>query len=310
VCRAPTAIQANWRQAGLCADHGRVRIALATAIAAFSMDADLAPLQLAFAAQGASAEALAWDDPTVSWSRFDAVLLRSTWDYCERLPDFLAWCERVSRASHLVNPLEVVRWNTDKHYLLHLAAGGVPTVPSQFLEPGAEVALPDHDTLVVKPAVGAGARGAARYARSERAAALAHAQRLLAAGRSVLVQPYIAGVDQRGETALVYIDGHASHAIRKGALLPAGGAPSEVLSAAEAIRPRVASDAEYAVAARVLEALPFAVPAYARVDLLPGPEGPLLLEVELIEPSLFFHAGKGAADRLAGAVLRDLVRCA
>jgi glutathione synthase/RimK-type ligase-like ATP-grasp enzyme len=287
-----------------------VRIALATAIAAFDADADLGPLQQAFARLDATAEILAWDDPTVSWARFDAVLLRSTWDYCERLPEFLAWCERVASVSRLVNRLEVVRWNCDKHYLLDLAARGVPTVPGAFLEPGAAFELPDHDTLVVKPAVGAGARDAARYDRSEREAAASHAQRLLAGGRSVLVQPYLAGVEQRGETDLVYIDGHASHAIRKGPLLAPGGAASSALFAAEAIRPRVASDAEYAVAARVLEALPFAVPAYARIDLVPGPDGPLLLELELVEPSLFFHAGKGAADRLAATVLRELARCA
>jgi hypothetical protein len=283
-----------------------VRVALATAVASFAVDAELAPLQQAFERLGAVAEVRAWDDPTVSWSRFDAVLLRSTWNYCEHLPAFLAWCERVARASRLVNPLEVVRWNTDKHYLLDLAARGVPSIPSRFLEPGAEVELPDHEQFVVKPAIGAGARDAARYSRDERDQALAHARRLLVAGRSALVQPYIAGVDVRGETALVYIDGHASHAIRKPPLLPPGGPGGSGEATVEAIRPRIASDAEYAVAARVMEALPFAVPAYARIDLLPGPDGPVLLELELVEPALFLAAGDGAADRLASAVLRRL----
>ena len=111
-----------------------MRIALATAIAAWGHDIDMPPLQAAFARAGVSAEVLAWDDPTVAWSRFDAVLLRSTWDYTQRLPDFLAWCERVAAQTRLLNPPATVRWNTDKHYLADLAARGVPVVPSIFIE--------------------------------------------------------------------------------------------------------------------------------------------------------------------------------
>jgi len=284
-----------------------MRIALATAIAAFTRDDDLPPLVDAFARAGVRAEVLAWDDPTVSWSRFDAVLLRSTWDYCERLAEFLGWCERVAAQTRLVNPLAVVRWNTDKHYLAELARHGVAIVPSEFIEPGEDPSgFADHAEFVVKPAIGAGSRDAQRFLRTEREQAVRHAARLLAAGRSVLVQPYIDGVDERGETALIFIDGHDSHAIRKGALLQRGAPPTDQLSAPETIRPRVASEAEYEAAHRVLDALPFPTPLYARVDLLPSPDGPLLLELEMVEPSLFFHAGKDAADRLALALLQRI----
>jgi glutathione synthase/RimK-type ligase-like ATP-grasp enzyme len=284
-----------------------MRIALATAIAAFALDDDLAPLTAACERAGASAEVLAWDDPTVSWRRFDAVLLRSTWDYVERLPAFLAWCERVAAQTRLFNPLDVVRWNIDKHYLAELAAAGVPVVPSRFLEPGDKADdFDDHAEFVVKPAIGAGSRDARRYLRAQRRKALTHVRRLLKAGRSVMVQPYIDGVDQRGETALVMIDGHDSHAIRKSALLAPDAEPTNHLFAPESIRPRVASEAEYRLGAQVIAALPFARPLYARVDLLPGPNGPLLLELELVEPSLFFHAGKDAADRLVSALAQRL----
>ncbi len=101
-----------------------MKIALVTAIAAFALDDDLAPLQQALEKAGVQAPIVAWDDPTVSWSRFDAALLRSPWDYAERLPEFLGWAENVSKQTRLLNPLEVIRRNTDKHYLADLAKAG------------------------------------------------------------------------------------------------------------------------------------------------------------------------------------------
>jgi glutathione synthase/RimK-type ligase-like ATP-grasp enzyme len=274
-------------------------LALATAISAAGLDDDLHPLQDACTAAGLRADIVAWDDPTVSWARFDAVLLRSPWDYTQRLPEFLAWCERISTLTTLLNPLEVVRWNTDKHYLGELAARGVPVIPSHYLEPHGEAnAFPAFGEFVVKPCVGAGSRGARRFVAAEREAAVAHVRALLEAGHSALVQPYLAQVDQAGETALLFFDGVFSHAIRKGPLLRRGEDPTRALFAPEHIVARTPSDAEHAVATQVLAALPFERLAYARVDLLPSPEGPRLLELELTEPSLFFATAPGAAARL------------
>lgn len=275
-------------------------IALATAISACGSDDDLAPLLQACAAEGLRADIVAWDDPTVSWARFDAVLLRSTWDYTRRLPEFLAWCERVSTQTRLLNPLEVVRWNVDKHYLGELAARGVPVIESHYLEPGDDpAALPELAEFVLKPCVGAGSRGARRFVAAERDAALLHARELLAQGHSVLQQPYLAQVDERGETALIFFEGRYSHAIRKGPLLRRGEAATRALFAPEHIGARTPSDEEREVARCVVAALPFERLAYARVDLLPSPEGPQLLELELTEPSLFFATAPGAADRFA-----------
>ena len=275
-------------------------IALATAISAAGLDDDLHPLRDACTAAGLRADIVAWDDPTVSWSRFDAVLLRSTWDYTQRLAEFLGWCERVSRLTTLLNPLEVVRWNTDKHYLGELAARGVPVIESHYLEPGNDPsALPALHEFVVKPCVGAGSRGAKRFIAAEREAAIAHAKSLLDAGHSVLVQPYLAQVDDVGETALLFFDGRFSHAIRKGPLLRRGEAATRALFAPEHIVARTPSERERAVAKQVLAALPFERLAYARVDLLPSPAGPQLLELELTEPSLFFATSPGAAERFA-----------
>ena len=141
-----------------------MKIALVTAIAAFALDDDLAPLGDALRKAGASVEILAWDDFSVSWKRFDAVVLRSTWDYTERLPEFIAWCERTATQTRMLNPADVVKWNTDKHYLADLADKKCPVVESVFIEPGQTPhSFPDYAEFVVKPAVGAGSRDTQRY---------------------------------------------------------------------------------------------------------------------------------------------------
>ena len=281
-----------------------MKIALVTAIAAFALDDDLAPLRDALVRAGASVAIVAWDDPTVSWGRFDVAVLRSPWDYTQRPVEFLAWCERVGTQTRLLNPLPVVRWNTDKHYLADLGAAGVPVVESVFIEPGGDAAaFPDYAEFVVKPAIGAGSRDTQRYGRAERAIAQAHARRLLDEKRSVLVQPYLDQVDANGETALIFFDGVFSHAIRKGPLLARGEGPTQALFATEDIVAREPGTAEFDVAHRALEAIPFGRLAYARVDLLPSPDGPRLLELELTEPSLFFAHAAGSADRFAAVLL-------
>ena len=289
-------------------------VALVTAIAATGHDDDLVPLLDACADAGLHARAVAWDDPTVHWGRFDMALLRSPWDYTERLPEFLAWAGQVDRVTTLLNPLNVVRWNTDKHYLADLAAVGIPSVPTTFVEPDAEPmdaltrfleAFPTSGEFVVKPAVSAGARDTQRYHRDQQFAAGNHLARLLDQDRSVMLQPYVAAVDAAGETALVYFGGRFSHALRKGAQLPPGEAARQAPMAAGDITARDALPSELALADRILTAtarlrqLNAPLP-YARVDLLPGPDGhPCLLELELTEPSLFFDQAPGSASRLA-----------
>ena len=289
------------------------RIALVTATAARELDEDLAPLEAALREAGAEAATPNWDDAAVDWSRFDLALLRSTWDYTQRLPEFLAWIERAAVRTRLLNPPDVVRWNTDKHYLRDLEKAGVAIVPSAFIEPGenASAALPaflrahaDFAEFVVKPAIGAGSRDAQRYGSEESDTASAHARRLLDAGRSVLLQPYLDRVDAHGETALIFFDGKFSHAIRKGPLLRRGEGPTRALFAAEHIAARAPSAAERDLAERTLAAIPSGALLYARVDLIHDADGaPRVLELELTEPSLFFAHAPGSAARFAKAAL-------
>lgn len=297
--------------------RARVRVALVTARAARGLDEDMAPLTAALAALGASSAILDWDDRAADWAGFDLVVPRSAWDYAERLPEFLTWAEQVAAVTLLVNPLPVVRWNTDKHYLGELARAGAPVVPTCYLEPGDDagrtldefLARDACRELVVKPAVGAGSRDARRHPRADRAAVLGHVQPLLRAGRSVMLQPYLESVDAEGETALMYLGGRFSHAIRKGALLPAGAPSTAGLFAPEDIRARVPGTEQLSAAERILGAVPVGGVLYARVDLLRDAAGaPRLLELELTEPSFFLSYAPGAAERFATALLARLAQ--
>ncbi|MDN4480621.1 ATP-grasp domain-containing protein [Demequina muriae] len=243
------------------------------------------------------AELVAWDDPNVDWSRYDLTLLRSTWNYTEHLEEFLAWAERVSQVSRLMNPVETIRWNTDKRYLDDLAAQGFATVPTVFVAPGQAAdarALEGH--VVVKPSVGAGSSGAKMF-RDDPAGASAHLASLHDDGRTAMIQPYLSAVDTAGETALIYVGGEFSHAARKAAILSRGMSWSTGLYADEKVVATEATEAERALADRIVATLPDL--AYARVDLLPTDTGPVVLELELTEPSLFLALGEGAAERAA-----------
>ncbi|MGE0217195.1 ATP-grasp domain-containing protein [Mycolicibacterium sp.] len=263
------------------------RIVLAGCPALPEGDGDDAGLVTALRARGLHARWLSWDDPQTL--RADLVILRATWDYIDRLDEFLAWTTRVP---HLLNPPAVVAWNTDKRYLADLAAAGVPTLSSAFFAPGEPVEIPAGE-VVVKPAVGAGSVGALRF--TDPVAAVAHAAALQARGQTALVQPYDPRVAD-GETALVFLRGERSHAFTKAPLLPPPGqAPAFDESgtyAEERLQPADPDvelwDVGHAALAAAAAHLGIAATdlLYARVDIIGGPDAPRLLELELVEPSL------------------------
>jgi O-ureido-D-serine cyclo-ligase len=290
-------------------------IALVSARAARNLDEDEAPLQHALRAAGARVRIADWDDPGVQWQSFDVAVLRSTWDYTTRVDEFRAWLKHASTRTRLFNPELVVRWNTDKHYLRDLAEAGAPIIPSRFVEPGQDaragvesmVSTTKADEIVVKPAVGAGSKDAQRHRRANVQAMCDHVQRLIDAGRSVMLQPYLASVDERGETALLFYKGRFSHAICKGPMLKPGESQAPGLFVSEQITPRIPHPDELRTAERVLAAMPFDAPLYARVDLLMSDDGtPALLELELTEPSMFFAHAPGSAARFASVILELL----
>ncbi len=257
------------------------RIALVSAREALALDEDMPPLLAALRGQGVAVETPSWDDATVDWRGYDLAVLRSTWDYVDRIDEFLAWAGRCAADTRLVNGPAVVRWNTDKHYLRDLAGAGVPVVPTLFVEPGTAapgalesfLAESGCEEFVVKPAIGAGSRDAARYRRVERGRAGTHLQALVDAGRSAMLQPYLARVDEHGETAAIYLGGRYSHAVRKGPLLRVGDALVAGLFAPEQITAPAADAGELRVAEAVLGTIPFEQPTYARVDMVRDDRG-------------------------------------
>jgi len=283
------------------------RIALASCLDLPTGDDDDLALLAPLAELGIEAAMVPWDQPGVDWSAYDATVIRATWNYSHRRDDFLAWAAAVPR---LHNPFPVVLANSEKSYLVDLAAAGLPVIDTRLVPVGAELELPASGEFVLKPSVGAGSRGVGRFDAAQPGAlhaAREHARMLHAAGRTVLVQPYHAGVDTAGETALIFIDGVFSHAICKGAMLApdvqhAVDGSAYVL---ENISRREPSEAELAVAKRVLAHATAGLDAellYARVDLLPGPDGPVLGELELVEPSLHMAYSDDTPARLAAAI--------
>lgn len=289
-------------------------VALVSCLTLPEPDRDMAPLRAALDAAGITSAVLAWDDPAVDWSAPRLALLRATWNYPLARGAFLDWAARVAAVTRLWNPLEIVRWSSHKQYLLELEARGVPIAPTALVPRGSDTALAEileargWDRAVIKPAVSAASYRTILADPGVDPGALdtgeAHL-RALAAERDVLVQQYLPSVAGYGERAVVWIDGALTHAVRKSPRFQ-GGAES-VSSAGVDIAP-----AEAALAERTLAAARSIVDApllYGRVDMAPGPGGaPVVMELELIEPSLFFVQGPAALERLVRALKRELSR--
>jgi glutathione synthase/RimK-type ligase-like ATP-grasp enzyme len=282
------------------------RVAVATYEGLPGSDVDFPPLRAALAELGVTAEPAVWSDPAIDWAGYDLTVVRNTWDYTLRLDEFLAWADSVPR---LANPAHVLRWNTDKRYLSELADAGVPVIPTLW-DPADLPAGEGWEEYVIKPAVSAGAKDTARWGPGEEDAAAEHLRALTAAGRTVMVQPYLAAIETAGETALIFIDGEFSHAARKAPILTRTGLP-EIKGPSDSegrITPAEPTTAELAVAELALGVADRDL-LYARVDVIPGADGePVVLELELTEPALFLGHSQDAAGRLAAAIIRRIRR--
>lgn len=242
-----------------------------------------------------------WDDPSVAWGDADLVVLRSIWDYTTRRDEFIAWIDRVDPLVRMHNPAEIVRWNSHKHYLRDLSAEGIPVVDTAWLDAGTSAdagviaAERGWKDAVVKPCVSAGARGAVR---GDAATLQAHIDEMLPT-RDLMMQPYIAETEGVGEHSLIYLGGVLSHVVRKEPALTGAEYSSSVVTP---IEPHAS---ELALGAQVIDHVGPLL--YARVDAVVIDERAHVMEIELIEPQLFFRvAPDTATERMVDLIVTEL----
>jgi glutathione synthase/RimK-type ligase-like ATP-grasp enzyme len=279
------------------------RIAVATALDIAYPDPEAPPVVEALRARGVDAALLAWD-ADAPWGDYDLVLVRSPWDYFDRLDHFLGWTEAVGTVTRIVNPPSVIRWNSHKGYLAQMGQQGVPVLPTLMIDRGAPDSVDQlmgcgWGDVVIKPAVDGGARETLR-ARSGSAEAATHTARLAAAG-DVVVQPYAAQIEA-GETSLLFFGGEFSHAVRK---VPAPGDYRVQEHHGGTEHPHEPSARELETARQAMAHAPGRL-TYARVDLVDVEGVPTLMELEVIEPDLFLRVDDAAMGRFVAAVLAEL----
>ena len=279
-------------------------VALVSCVTLPEPDPDEAPLLGALTAAGIEAKVIGWDDPGADWSTATVSVLRSCWNYPQRLDAFSVWLSEAARKTRLFNPPPVVKWNMHKRYLLDLERRGVPVTPTAVIERGAAVDLKviaaerGWGEVVVKPAVSASSWRTMRVTTERYPEGQRHLEAIVSE-RDALVQAFLPSVEGYGERSIVVVDDEICHAVRK--------AP-RFMDDAEAVshQPMPVSPEEAALARTALAAVDSSV-FYARVDLAPGPDGaPILMELELIEPSLWFDKGPLALARMVSGIQRRI----
>ncbi|MCP5397062.1 MAG: hypothetical protein H6918_10100 [Sphingomonadaceae bacterium] len=272
---------------------------------AYEHDMQVAALRPALAACEAELVVIDWHMPSSAFSGLDMVLVGTPWDYQDEADAFLTRLDELEvMGLPLCNPAAMVRWNLDKHYLAELAGLGAPTIPTLWLDtPDAEnVAAAfdifECDRVVVKRRVGAGAEGQESFTRAAPPPAGWQMD------RPAMVQPFLPSIVEEGETSFIFVDGAFSHALLKTAATGDYRIQSLYGGQETPVEP---DDEDIATALGIIAALPFPTPLYARIDMVRGPEGKLLLmEAELVEPYLYPEQGPELGPRMAEAIMARL----
>ncbi len=268
------------------------------------VDPEVPVVAEALRAAGMSPHVVSWDDE-LDWAAYALVVVRSPWDYFDRVVEFYEWAARVQLVTRIVNPADVIRWNSHKGYLVELAAKGIPTVPTRLI-PGESIDVDlqleecPWDEVVIKPAVDGGGREVLRALRDSDVARL-HAEALSAKG-DVIVQPFVPGIVD-GERSLVFLGGAFSHAVRK---VPAEGDYRVQYFYGGTELEHAPDSAELRVALWAIDSAPGRL-TYARVDLVDWEGAPTLMELEAIEPDLYLRDTPERLARFAAVIQAELV---
>ena len=289
------------------------KVALVSCAEARDYDTDLPLLVRAFGDRGIVTDIVDWDNADIAWSSYRAAIVRSPWDYHRRYSEFLEWLDNASTQTTVFNSADIIKWNTDKVYLQEMIDANIPVIPTTYVH-GAEDLVLANDLIkgdvVVKPTISAGSNNTERHVNVP-ASAAAHITQLVDRGMVAMVQPYQRFIDERGETGMLYFNGEYSHAFRKGAILATGDNAKNGLYTEEDIGPRDASREERELGDDVIDFVTEKygrAPLYARVDVVRGSGGyPVLMELEMAEPSLYLHTSRDSATRFVSAFLSQSV---
>lgn len=277
-------------------------IALVTAAVMPKPDPEISTLRLHLNNAGFQVAVVAWDSD-IDWNEFDLILIKSTWDYFRRLPEFLSWVAKASSLGKLQNAGAVIAWNADKRYMSDLAKAKIPIIPTSFITPNSSessiksmLKIFGSNEIVIKPAVSIGAFGTLRINASD-PLAVAHIREIEKDGH-VLIQPFVPSVLHDGEVSLIYFGGLFSHAVRK---RPASGEYRVQDHHGGTVHSHRPTTDEFSVAESALAVSPEPTLS-ARVDLVSIDGRPHVIELELIEPALFLAEDVGATPRLIDAI--------
>ena len=258
-------------------------------------------VKLALESLGLKVGRLAWDDADFDWSTTKFILFRSTWDYFERFTEFSTWLKMVSKETRLINSEKIIRWNMDKHYLKELQQKGVPIIPTFYIEKGSKTTLKDiykeinwADTIL-KPCISGGARHTYKLNEGNLEQHEIVFQKLISA-EAMMLQPFQHSIIEKGEVSLIIINGTYTHAVLKVAKKGDFRVQDDWGGTVHIYTP---SKEEIEFAENAIKAC-IEFPIYARVDITTDNDGNLaIVELELIEPELWFRNNKNAADLLA-----------
>ena len=258
--------------------------------------------------QGLSVWRTNWDNPNFDWALTKSVLFRTTWDYFDRFPEFSEWLDGISKKTKLINPMEMIRWNLDKHYLSDLQKNGIPVVPTYFIEAGEKRTLAEcvrdsgWNKIILKPAISGAARHTYKLT-AETTDPYETVFRELIKDEAMLIQPFMENILTKGEVAHMVMGGKYTHSVLKIAKKGDFRVQDDFGGTVHDYQP---NDTEIEFIENVMKNVS-PTPAYGRVDVIWDNLDQLVVsELELIEPELWFRKNHDAATELAKEIMSYL----